>query len=411
MLNSLQIQTALAQRGLRPRLHYAYALGFFGAGLDAPLFVKRSNSDAESKPVFKSPLVLHPELESDVRELSQATRGIAVEAEHYFSSNLGDFPKRVRNGKSKTAYGVAVSVEDEQALDTLLQHIISGGDPSLEAFALASVLTITDFKVAFVELESRMSPAQRQMLLAHANADGQCLSMERLAAAGGYDSFSAANMQYGRLGGMFADQLGISGLSQKTQMLACASAEKDDQGHWQWRLRPQLFDALVDLGLVKSAQHDQARVEAEAQAAAEIDADPLLQGIPETTRQALINARVGQGVYRRNMLALWGGQCAVTGCSVEQVLVASHAQPWAESNNEERLDEYNGLLLAASVDRLFDQGLISFDAKGRLLCSTHLPSDQLATIGLTPTSHLRHIDPRHEHYLAKHRKRHGFEPA
>lgn len=409
MLNSLQIRAALKRRGFTPDIVDAYAHGYHCVGQDEPIFVKLPNGDADSKPVFKAPLVLHPSLESDVRKFSQTARGIEVEVDHYFSTSLGDFPKRLHKGQSETAYGVAVGVEDEQALDTLLKHLISGEDPSMEAFAQASVLTTSDFKDAFVKLESRMTSAQRQMLLAHANADAQCLSMERLAAIGGYDSFSAANMQYGRLGGMFADQLGIRGLSQKTQMLACASADKDDQGHWQWRLRPQLFDALVELGLVKSEQHDPTRTEAEA--AAEIDSDPLLQDIPETTRQALINARVGQDAYRRRLLALWGRQCAVTGCTVEQVLVASHAHPWAESDDKEKLDEYNGLLLAASVDRLFDGGLISFDAEGRLLCKPSLTPDQLAAVGLTPTSCLRHIDPRHERYLAKHRKRHGFESS
>lgn len=94
------------------------------------------------------------------------------------------------------------------------------------------------------------------------------------------------------------------------------------------------------------------------QAERDVAADPQCAEVPETVRIALANARVGQGGYRKRMLKLWGEQCAVTRCSIEKVLVASHAKPWAESTNFERLDEYNGLLLSASIDKLFDGGVV-----------------------------------------------------
>ncbi|KWI25664.1 hypothetical protein WM04_25860 [Burkholderia ubonensis] len=53
--------------------------------------------------------------------------------------------------------------------------------------------------------------------------------------------------------------------------------------------------------------------------------------------------------------------CAVTGCSVTRVVVASHAKPWADSTDDERLDPNNGLPLVATLDKLFDAGLIGFD--------------------------------------------------
>ena len=50
-------------------------------------------------------------------------------------------------------------------------------------------------------------------------------------------------------------------------------------------------------------------------------------------------------------------------------LIASHVQPWRDSNNEERLDGENGLLLTPTVDHLFDKGFISFENTGQLIVS------------------------------------------
>ncbi|MBU9434828.1 HNH endonuclease [Burkholderia multivorans] len=80
-----------------------------------------------------------------------------------------------------------------------------------------------------------------------------------------------------------------------------------------------------------------------------------------TIREQVVEARLGQGKYRDDVLAMWGNACAVTGCSVTRVVVASHAKPWADSTDDERLDPNNGLPLVATLDKLFDAGLIGFD--------------------------------------------------
>ena len=144
-------------------------------------------------------------------------------------------------------------------------------------------------------------------------------------------------------------------------------------------------------------------------AAAEIDSDAGLRDAPETERRALINARIGQGGYRRRMLNVWQGRCALTGVDVPEVLVASHAKSWAASSNEERLDEYNGLLLAGTIDKLFDAGLISFADDGRLLTSTALNVSQLRSMGCPESMRLRSIHERHRPYLKDHRLRHGYK--
>ncbi len=94
--------------------------------------------------------------------------------------------------------------------------------------------------------------------------------------------------------------------------------------------------------------------------------------LKETTRKALIDARVGQGKFRQDLNQLWNGACPVTGCSVDAVLRASHIKPWRSSSNKERLDPHNGLLLAAHLDALFDAGLISFADDGSMLVSDQI---------------------------------------
>lgn len=70
--------------------------------------------------------------------------------------------------------------------------------------------------------------------------------------------------------------------------------------------------------------------------------------------------RRGQDYFRRMILANYGGQCALTGINIPQVLLASHIIPWADvSHKNERLNPSNGICLSALYDKAFDKGLIT----------------------------------------------------
>ena len=64
------------------------------------------------------------------------------------------------------------------------------------------------------------------------------------------------------------------------------------------------------------------------------------------------------------------------------MLKASHIKPWNISDDYERLDEYNGLLLTPNLDAAFDSGLISFDKDGVILISKKPRDEQKATLGI-----------------------------
>jgi hypothetical protein len=97
--------------------------------------------------------------------------------------------------------------------------------------------------------------------------------------------------------------------------------------------------------------------------------------IPETERKAIVSARRGQGLFKSRVMAV-EKSCRVTKVDNPAHLLASHCKPWRDSNNEERLNGENGLLLTPSIDHLFDRGFIGFEDDGNLVVSpvAHPPS-------------------------------------
>jgi len=65
-------------------------------------------------------------------------------------------------------------------------------------------------------------------------------------------------------------------------------------------------------------------------------------------------------------------------------LIASHAKPWRDSSNDERLDGENGLLLTPTVDHLFDKGFISFEDRGAVIVSPVAHHTSLRRMGIDP---------------------------
>lgn len=132
----------------------------------------------------------------------------------------------------------------------------------------------------------------------------------------------------------------------------------------------------------------------------------LPAGLGGTEVERMVRQRVGQQKFREAMLDYWGGACAVSGIALPDVLRASHAKPWADCvSDAERLDVFNGFLLTANLDALFDRFLISFDEVGRLLTSPVLAMDDLHRLGVVPNMTLRWLAPDHQRYLTYHRSR------
>lgn len=164
----------------------------------------------------------------------------------------------------------------------------------------------------------------------------------------------------------------------------------------QWlRRAAALSQSLPNQAVMAFEQQVQAELSAMAPPAAQ-----------NTEMLRMVRQRVGQQAYRQAMLDYWGGACALTGLALPQALRASHAKPWAEcSTDAERLDVYNGFLLSANLDALFDSFRISFTNDGELLVSDQIAHPDRERLGLDVPMRLRWMAPPHAAYLEFHRHR------
>lgn len=104
-------------------------------------------------------------------------------------------------------------------------------------------------------------------------------------------------------------------------------------------------------------------------------------GLGTTEKQTVIQARRGQGVFRKNVETRERA-CRLTGITNPSLLIASHIKPWRVCNTAaERLDGANGLLLTPDADHLFDRGFISFEPSGEVIVSPRVPDEDLRRLG------------------------------
>lgn len=73
-------------------------------------------------------------------------------------------------------------------------------------------------------------------------------------------------------------------------------------------------------------------------------------------------SRQGQPRFKRALLRLYEGKCAITGCTTIAALEAAHIAPYAD---DQHYDVQRGLLLRADVHTLFDLAVISIDPTTR----------------------------------------------
>lgn len=94
----------------------------------------------------------------------------------------------------------------------------------------------------------------------------------------------------------------------------------------------------------------------------------------------------------------------MTGVTVSDIIRASHVKPWKVSSNHERLNQYNGLPLVATLDALFDRGLITFDDSGRMMISRILKAEECKCLSLNGLRLLERPHDRTAEFLKFHRE-------
>ncbi|WP_286970719.1 HNH endonuclease [Flavobacterium sp. UBA4854] len=135
--------------------------------------------------------------------------------------------------------------------------------------------------------------------------------------------------------------------------------------------------------------------------------DEVIKSLPidiETEKIRLIKLRIQQSLFRKMVVKHWE-KCAITKCENQSILIASHIKPWKDSDNLEKLDPFNGILLSPIYDKLFDKYLISFDDNGNILISDELTNNDLVALNVKKTDKLNFhkLEKRHLDYLIHHR--------
>lgn len=127
--------------------------------------------------------------------------------------------------------------------------------------------------------------------------------------------------------------------------------------------------------------------------------------LPFTTEtERLVVQRIGQDLFREGLIDYWEGRCAITDLDVTELLRASHIKPWAAcASDAERLDVFNGFLLAPNLDAAFDRGFISVAENGDVLVSELLTPDARRVLGLDLPLRVRQVEGGHRAYLRFHR--------
>jgi putative restriction endonuclease len=120
-------------------------------------------------------------------------------------------------------------------------------------------------------------------------------------------------------------------------------------------------------------------------------------------KQQLIRARRGLGTFRRSLEKIESA-CRLTGLLDRRHLRACHIKPWSVSDDQEKLDGCNGLLLSPHIAHLFTRGYISFSDQGDLLASRYLNPAILTAWSLRLPMKVGVFQPRQRLYLDYHRR-------
>jgi hypothetical protein len=73
-------------------------------------------------------------------------------------------------------------------------------------------------------------------------------------------------------------------------------------------------------------------------------------------------ARPRQAQFRAEMMAIYSGQCPLSGCSIPEALEAAHIDPFAGGG---RSNAENGILLRVDLHKLFDAGKLAIDPESQ----------------------------------------------
>ena len=117
--------------------------------------------------------------------------------------------------------------------------------------------TVAEYVTAFRAVEPEITANQRKMLLVHHAAPARTMSATRLAEAVGYENFNGVNLQYGKLADKVAHQLAVdlTGHANVGILVEFVDPGHAANEHWLWVMRPNVAQAMEDLGWAPRVSH------------------------------------------------------------------------------------------------------------------------------------------------------------
>lgn len=188
------------------------------------------------------------------------------------------------------------------------------------------------YVAAFRKLQG-VTDTQLQLLRLHYLAPQRTITATQMARRAGYDHFSVANSQYGRLGRLIGEQLDYNPMQQKLGTLVTFDKR---QGEWHWLMRPEVAESLERLGWVEGGG---VLLPEEVAAAAEA----IVEG---AVYRVAVSAYERDPEARRLCLAEHGTSCCICGFSfgsvygevAEGFIHVHHLRPLSEVGEAHRVD-------------------------------------------------------------------------
>ncbi len=217
-------------------------------------------------------------------------------------------------------------------------------------------LTAQQFREALLRLRPRLTDHQLTMLRAHYSAPQHTLSATQMAHALGYHSYAAANLHYGRLASILCEELGYPDDSIPLFLLVSFTEPfAEENPHWLWVMRPQVVQALEQLGWVVGAEAVMPLAEVES--------------LPERIT-ATVSRIIRDTDAARSLKARYHHRCQVCGLQIEAApgryyIEVHHVRPLGAGHDGK--DEHsNMLVLCPNHHAMFDLMIPRFLSSERI---------------------------------------------
>ena len=120
MMNSDEIEKCLETLGFEASYDESHCNRFVHSELAEPIYIKKPSQRSKSGVVKKQPMVLHPDFEGFLLDLSKSGGLVFGEKNYYHATSLKGFPKRMHTGKNEICYGVGIGFESPKYLCELI---------------------------------------------------------------------------------------------------------------------------------------------------------------------------------------------------------------------------------------------------------------------------------------------------